>query len=110
MADTPQPSVRSEIQNHLRCCDRMLSAALAVDHVAYSPEEEGIVEYYAIALLKLIPRARSEQKYRKSIHEYVRLSEALLKKVDDFTPHEKELTQTMLKQLSEKLFNKPHGK
>jgi hypothetical protein len=108
MADTPHPSVRSEIQNHLRCCDRMLSAALALDHVAYSPEEEGIVEYYAIALLKLIPRARSGQKYRKSIHEYVRLSEALLK-VDDFTTHEKELTQTMLKQLSEKLFNKPQG-
>ena len=108
MADTPQPSVGSEIQDYLRCCERLLSGALAVDQ-PYTPEEEGIVEYYAIELLKLIPRARSEQKYRESIQEYVRVSEALLK-VNNFNPNEKELTQKIVKQLSEKLFNKPEGK
>ena len=108
MADTLDPFVRSEIQDYLRCSERLLLAALAVDQ-PYTPEEEGIVEYYAIELLKLIPRARSEQKYRQSIHEYVRVSEALLK-VDNFNPNEKELTQKIVKQLSEKLFNKPQGK
>jgi hypothetical protein len=89
MADAPLPSVRSEIQDYLRCGERLLSAALTADHVPFS-SEEGIVEYYAVELLKLIPRVRARpvQKYRQSIHEYVRLSEALLK-IDDFTPTKK---------------------
>jgi hypothetical protein len=99
---------RKEIQDYLRSCEHLLSAAVMADDVPFSAEEEEIVEYYAIELLKLFPRARPAQKYRQSIHEYARLSEALLY-LNHLTLYEKELTQGMLKQLSEKLLSKPRG-
>jgi hypothetical protein len=101
MPDSPL-SVRKEIHDYLRCSEYLLSNFLTPDDTPLSQQEEDIVEYYAVELLKLTPRARPVPKYRRSVHEYVSLSEALLK-LDDFTPQEKEVTQSMLKRLSEKL-------
>jgi len=72
------------------------------DHPPFSEEEEQIIEYYAVELLKLIPRGRPVPEYRQSILEYIRLSEALLK-VDDFNSHEIDTTHAMLKRVFEKL-------
>lgn len=102
MPSSPFPTVRTEIQEYLRCCERLLSAALMPDHPPFSEEEEQIIEYYAVELLKLIPRGRPVPEYRQSILEYIRLSEALLK-VDDFSSHERDKTHAMLKRVFEKL-------
>src|SRR5215831_12779708 len=98
MPSSPFLNVRTEIQEYLRCCERLLSAALMPDHPPFSEEEEQIIEYYAVELLNLIPRGRPVPEYRQSILEYIRLSEALLK-VDDFNSHEIDTTHAMLKRV-----------
>jgi hypothetical protein len=110
MEEFPPLSVRGEIQAYLRGCEHLLSAALMDDHTPFSQEEEGIIEYYALELLKIVPTARALpfQKYRQSVDNYVRVSEALLK-VNDFNSHEKKLIEEMSKKLSDKLLLKIQG-
>ena len=96
--------VRKEIQDYLRCCEDLMSTALMAKSATLSEDEAGIVEYYAVEVSKLHPQQRSKVDYRRSVLEYIRLSEALLK-VDNLSNQEHEQMQQMLKQVVIKLLN-----
>ena len=104
MTDARTSSIRKEIQDYLQCCEGLLSTALMPKNPGLSDDEEGIVEYYAVELSKLNPRQRSKLDYRRSVLEYIRLSEVLLK-VDDLSDQEHDQMQQMLKQVVIKLLN-----
>jgi hypothetical protein len=101
-------SVRKEIQDYLQCCQYLLSTARMPKAPRLSEDEEGIVEYYAVELLKLHPRQRTKLEYRHSVLEYIRLSEVLLK-VDNLSGQEHKLMQKMLKQVVIKLVSAGSG-
>lgn len=104
MAHPRNVGVRKEIRDYLQCCDYLLSTALIAKSAGLSEDEEGIVEYYAVELSKLHPRQRSKVDYRRSVLEYIRLSEALLNVVN-LSDQEHEQMQQMVKQVVSTLLN-----
>ena len=100
--------VRKEIQDYLRCCEDLMSTALMAKSATLSEGEAGIVEYYAVEVSKLHPQQRSKVDYRRSVLEYIRLSEVLLK-VDNLSDQEHKQMQQMLKQVVRRLVHGGSG-
>jgi hypothetical protein len=53
MSDSPYPSMRREIQDYLRSCERLLAAALQPNHPPFSKDELDMVAYYGDEIAKM---------------------------------------------------------
>jgi hypothetical protein len=53
MSDSAYPSMRREIQDYLRSCERLLAAALQPNHAAFSKDELDMVAYYGDEIAKM---------------------------------------------------------
>ena len=53
MPDSLLPSMRHEVQDFFRSCERLLAAALVPDHPPFSPDEPDMVEFYAVEISKM---------------------------------------------------------
>ena len=46
MSDSSFPSMRQEIRDYLRACERLLATALQANHPGFSKDELDMVEYF----------------------------------------------------------------
>ena len=95
----PVFAYRKEVQDYFHACERLLTAAVSLDHLPLSKEELEIIVHDADEVLTAIPRAT-----------FVQASDALLK-IDDLPDAETVAEQEMVTRLSENLLNSgPNGK
>jgi hypothetical protein len=102
-------SLRKEIQEYSRSCERLISGALTPDSTSFTTDEILLIAYYANEMTCLVDQLLRQpqlQQYQRqqSVQEYARASEALLL-VNDLSQEERESIRCSIRDVTAKILN-----
>jgi hypothetical protein len=106
-------SLRKEIDDYSRSCERLIVAAESPDGTPFTSEEIEWIAYYATEmtnLAKRLPRGPKpeSQHERQSIQDYAKASEAVLG-MNNFSNEERQSIKESVDGITDNILDRPQG-
>ena len=102
-------TIRTEIDQFSRSCERLISSAVMRDALPFTPEEIEWIAYYVKEMTslvdKLLPDSKTQGKHeRKTMQDYARTSEAVLE-MKNFSEEERESIRDSVADVKKKILD-----